>query len=354
MCLWRMTWIFIASQTEDKMETIQACFLPGAAGLLSPLQDFLDDAQVSEILINRPQEVFVEKHGILLRVEIPVFTSQYLRRLFMLIANENKQTLSEHAPMLSGNLQDGSRVQLVIPPASRFETLSIRKFTLQSLNFQEYESQGFFNEVQGANLGDDASSPHENEQVLQHLYQTQNWQAFLTQAVLCKKNIMISGGTSSGKTTFLNSCLGEVPLNERLIILEDTYEINVSHQNVVRLKALKQLGEKAQPIGMQDLVQASLRLRPDRIIMGEIRGREIFDFVSACSTGHRGAFATIHANHPKAAFMRMVQLYKLNQVSGMNEADVYNILHEIIDVVIQLEKTKNGRRLVEVYYKHAR
>lgn len=104
---------------------------------------------------------------------------------------------------------------------------------------------------------------------------------------------------------------------------------------------------------MQDLVQATLRLRPDRIIMGEIRGKEIFDFVSACSTGHSGSIATIHADNPKVAFMRMAQLYKLNQVGGMTEADIYAVLHEAIDIVVQLQKTVSGRCLVEVYYKDA-
>lgn len=335
------------------MEAIKACFSPGATGLLSPLQDFLDDANVSEILINKPQEVFIEQNGSLIRFDIPVLTTQYLRRLFMLIANENKQTLSDLSPVLSGNLEDGSRVQLVIPPASQYETLSIRKFTLKNVSFLEYANQGFFAKTQSVDLEDSALTVNDEEEHLQHLYQTKNWQAFLTQAIFNKKNIIISGGTSSGKTTFLNSCIGNIPANERLIILEDTYEINVPHTNIVRLKALKQTGEHLQHITMQDLVQASLRLRPDRIIMGEIRGRELFDFVSACSTGHSGALATIHANNPRVAFMRMAQLYKLNNIAGMSEADVYKVLHEVIDIVVQLEKTSEGRRLVEVYYKQA-
>ncbi len=348
-----MIWIFIALREGADMEAMKACFLPGSLGLLSPLQDFLDDKTVSEILINRPQEVFVERNGVLLRFDIPVLTTQYLRRLFMLIANENKQTLSELSPILSGSLEDGSRVQLVMPQASQHETLSIRKFTLQDLSFVEYSSQGFFNNTQGVGLEHGTQSFNKAEQLLKQLYQDKNWQEFLTQAILGKKNIIISGGTSSGKTTFLNSCVRKIPLSERLITLEDTYEINVPHTNIVRLKALKQLGDNVRGISMQDLVQASLRLRPDRIIMGEIRGREVFDFVSACSTGHSGALATIHANNPKVAFMRMAQLYKLNNVAGMEEADIYNVLHEVIDIVVQLQKTNEGRQLVEVYYKHA-
>ncbi len=335
------------------MITEKACFAPGVAGLLSPLQDFLDDADVSEILINRPQEAFVERKGTMLCFDLPVLTAQYLRRLFMLIANENKQTLSDTSPMLSGNLEDGSRVQLVVPQAAQYETLSIRKFTMQHVTFDDYASQGFFNDVKAVGLECDPSID-ETEQSLQRLYQEQNWQTFLKQAILAKKNIVISGATSSGKTTFLNGCAEEIPLHERLITLEDTYEIKVPHQNIVRLKALKSMADKQNGITMQDLVQASLRLRPDRIIMGEIRGREIFDFVSACSTGHSGSLATIHANNPKVAFMRMAQLYKLNNVPGMSEADIYKALHEVIDIVVQLQKTDKGRRLVEVYYKHAK
>lgn len=335
------------------MEAIKACFSPGATGLLSPLQDFLDDKNVSEILINKPQEVFVEHNGTLIRFDLPVLTTQYLRRLFMLIANENKQILSESSPVLSGNLEDGSRVQLVIPQAAQSETLSIRKFTLHAVTFEQYSQQGFFEDTKGVGLENDIQRLSNTEAHLQQLYQSANWQAFLTQAILAKKNIIISGGTSSGKTTFLNACVGKIPLQERLITLEDTYEIKVPHTNIVRLKALKQMSDHTRGISMQDLVQASLRLRPDRLIMGEIRGKEIFDFVSACSTGHSGAIATIHANNPRVAFMRMAQLYKLNEVAGMQEKDIYTVLHEVIDIIVQLEKTSKGRQLVEVYYNHA-
>lgn len=345
-----MIWIFTVLQEHIKMNALKAQCSPGSTGLLAPLYEFLNDTQVSEVLVNRPQEVYVERAGILERFDMPVLTTPYLRRLFALIANENKQALSENSPILSGNLKDGSRVQLVIPPASLYETLSIRKFTLKQVRFTEYNEQGFFSLAQGVGLDD---STQTSEAIyLRELYDAKNWYEFIREAIIHKKNIIISGGTSSGKTTFLNSCLSEIPLDERLITLEDTYEIDSSHPNQVRLKALKQTGDTAPRLNMQDLVQATLRLRPDRIIMGEIRGKEIFDFVSACSTGHSGSIATIHANNPKVAFMRMAQLYKLNQVAGMTEADIYAVLHEAIDIVVQLQKTASGRRLVEVYYKH--
>lgn len=347
------------------METLsKACFSPGSIGLLFPLKDFLEDELVSEILINKPEEVFIERQGELLPFAAPILTPQYLRRLFILIANENKQSLSQDSPILSGNLQDGSRVQLVIPPVAQFETLSIRKFTIKELGFDEYASQCFFAATKTSSLnfsnshgliagsiGFNPSNPKDSN--LQTLYEEKNWQEFITQAIYQKKNIIISGGTSSGKTTFLNSCLAKIPLHERLITLEDTYEIQAPHKNIVRLKALKTTGERVALTSMQDLVQASLRLRPDRLIMGEIRGQEIFDFVSACSTGHSGSLATLHANNPQIAFMRMAQLYKLNQVAGMSEADIYKVLNEVIDIILQLEKRDGRRQLVEVYYKDA-
>jgi type IV secretion system protein VirB11 len=273
--------------------------------------------------------------------------------LFTLIANENKQCLSHNCPILSGNLYDGSRVQLVIPTAAQHEALSIRKFTLKNFSFDDYASVGFFSKAEAVNLESATVSNNASEALLNRLYKDLNWPEFISQAILLKKNIIISGGTSSGKTTFLNSCIQQIPLSERLITLEDTFEINVPHPNLVRLKALKHLGDETPHVSMQDLVQASLRLRPDRIIMGEIRGREIFDFVSACSTGHSGALATIHANNPKIAFMRMAQLYKLNPIASMDEQDIYKILYEVVDIVLQLAKTSEGRRLVEVYYKNA-
>jgi type IV secretion system protein VirB11 len=155
------------------MDVARACFAPGVAGLLAPLQDFLDDIDVSEILINRPREVFVERAGKMLRFDLPVLTSQYLRRLFILIANENKQTLSEDSPLLSGNLDDGSRVQLVIPQAAQQETLSIRKFTMQRLSFDDYAEQGFFEAAQDHQQSDKTAHS------LQTLYQEPQFDVFL-------------------------------------------------------------------------------------------------------------------------------------------------------------------------------
>ena len=324
---------------------------PGVAGMLAPLQDFLDDDRVSEILINKPQEVFVEREGRMIRFDLPVLTPKYLHRLFGLMANENGQVLSEKQPLLSGSLPDGSRIQLCLPPVTAHETLSIRKFVVQDLSFQDYENQGFFESTQAVDLQNDAIEI--SDEVLCALYHEKKWSAFIQQAIRLKKNIVICGGTALGKTTFLNTCVGCIPVHERLVILEDTYEIKVPHANVVRLKTVKNTAHHQTPVTMQTLVQTSLRLRPDRLIMGEIRGQEIFDFVSSCSTGHQRSVVTLHANSPKSAFMRMAQLYKLNNVPSMLDADIDKELHEIIDVVVQLGRLNTHRRLTQVYYKQA-
>ena len=337
----------LSCQNATAMRTYQ-----GVASMLAPIQDFLDDTSVSEILINRPQEVFVERDGHMLRFDLPMLTSKYLHRLFSLMANENGQILSTTQPLLSGSLLDGSRIQLCIPPVVPHETLSIRKFLVQNLSFEDYERFGFFESTTAVGLKHDFVDSKDD--LLHQLHHEQQWSQFIQHAILAKKNIVICGGTAQGKTTFLNTCVARMPLHERLVILEDTYEIKVPHQNIVRLKVAKNPAHEQPPVDMQTLVQTSLRLRPDRLIMGEIRGKEIFDFVSACSTGHRGSVVTLHANNPKSAFMRMTQLYKLNNVPSMTNADIASELHEVIDVVVQLGRLDGHRRLTQVYYKQAK
>lgn len=335
------------------MEITALRFKPGSEGLLSPFMPWLQDKSVSEILINRPKEVFIEKHSQMMRFDLPVLSTLHLKRLFNFIANENGQALSEDRPLLSGNLYDGSRVQLVIPPAANFYTLSIRRKTLANLSLDYYEQTDFFKQAEAFDLNNSARLLEDGESDLLQLYQQQQWKAFISKAIELKKNIVISGGTSSGKTTFLNACINQIPLEERLITLEDTFELEPPHENCVRLFAPKKTNEQETGVCMQDLVQCALRLRPDRLLMGEIRGKEILDFISACSTGHEGSLTSIHANNPRIAFMRMIQLYKLNNVPSMQDEAILQELKSVIDVIVQLKKGSSGRMISHVYYKGA-
>ena len=327
-------------------------YAPGVEGLLSPLSRWLNDPRVSELLINQPKSVWIEKAGECVEHSVPALTESHLYRLFQLIANENRQRLSAVTPLLSGSLPDGSRVQLCLPPTAQYPTVSIRRQVMPELNLDAYLQSDFYQQTTPSQAQEEtlASLPAP-EKALLTLYQTQQWDAFIKQAITLRKNMVISGGTSSGKTTFLNACLRQIPLQERIIMLEDTRELETPHPNQVKLLASK--GSQAEAkVSMQDLVQCCLRLRPDRIIMGEIRGPEIMDFISSCSTGHEGGMTSIHANNPRMAFMRMMQLYKLNNVPSMSDADILRELNAVIDVVIQVVKTPQGRCAQSIYYRY--
>lgn len=328
-----------------------ACFSPGAMGLLAPIKKLLDDNQISEILINRPEEVFFEKDGKLKYIDVPELTERHLLNLFQLISSESEQILNEEHPLLSSSLSDGSRVQLVLPPTSLFPTLSIRRKVVQNFIFNDYEKIGFFNYASQFFLKNELINLPEEEQWLVKLYRHKNWLEFIKKSIEFKKTMVISGGTSSGKTTFLNACLHYINHDQRIIVLEDTREIEIPHINQVRLLASKGGQSKAQ-VTMQDLVQCCLRLRPDRIICGEIRGKEILDFLAASSTGHEGSLTSIHANNPSVAFMRMTQMYKLNNVPSMTDEDILRELKSVIDVIIQIGKTTKGRFIQSIYYKY--
>lgn len=336
------------------MEITTTRFTPGAEGLLSPLLPWLSNRRVSEILVNKPGEVYIEQEGCMMRHALPALDRVHLKRLFTFIANESKQDLHEATPLLSGNLYDGSRVQLVIPPASQDYTLSIRRQSVTPLSLDDYRKSNFYTSTRAFDMhAPSMDYLSEDDHVLQRLYQAAHWADFMEAAVHFKKNIVISGATSSGKTTYLNALVSHIPLSERIITLEDTYEINIPHQNTVSLCAPKKLSKDAPVVSMQDLVQCSLRLRPDRLVMGEIRGPEVLDFISACSTGHEGSITTIHAQNPRVAFLRMIQMVRLNNVPSMRDEDIERLLNEVIDIVVQVHGTPEGRMSSWIHYKHA-
>lgn len=329
-----------------------ANYAPNSAGLLEPLKKWLDDFKVSEILINKPSEVYIEKESVLNKYNVPELTPRFLNMLFQLIANENSQELNSKKPLLSGSLEDGSRVQLVLPPVAKFHTLSIRRKVIKNFSLKDYAKIGFYKTADKFDINKNSFDIlPKKEQDLIMLYREANWPEFINLAIALKKNIVVSGGTSSGKTTFLNACLQNIPLDERIIILEDAREVDIPHENQVQLLASKSEQGIAK-VSMQDLVQCCLRLRPDRIIMGELRGKEVMDFISACSTGHEGSITSIHANNPKIAFMRMAQMYKQNNVPSMSDADIMRELNEVVDIVVQLTKTPVGRIVENIYYKY--
>ena len=191
-------------------------------------------------------------------------------------------------------------------------------------------------------------SVHSDQEVLyQQAVSKKDWCTVVKMAIQLKKTIVISGGTSSGKTTLLNACLSKVLNTDRMIVLEDTREIQIPQPNQISLLSLHS-GESAACISMQQLVRCSMRLRPDRIIVGEIRGAEILDYLSAAATGHEGCMTTLHAGSPKLALLRMKQLYKLNHVPSMTDQDILDEIYHVVDLIIQVNRLPHGRFITDV------
>jgi type IV secretion system protein VirB11 len=323
---------------------------------LKPLDVFIQDKTVSEILINRPNTLFIERQGWFHEHKNEWLTMRHLMGLSNLIARYTAQRLSEKEPLLSGQLPSGHRIQIILPPATAMDRLviSIRKQVIENTSLDEYVALNAFVHTLPCYLPSHREPPawNVNERPLIELFHAKKWIEFLKLAVIKKKNILISGATSTGKTTFLNACLKSIPSHEHLVTLEDVPELKPPHHLHTPLFTSKGLQGTAN-VTMQDLVQASLRIRPDRIIVGELRGAEAADFIHATATGHDGSLSSIHASSPHVAFMRLLHMIKLNG-TNLSRNDILEDLHTIIDIVVQLKRRvedhRTYREVSEIYY----
>jgi len=308
---------------------------------------WLDDEAVSEICVNRPGEVWIERlgAGAMERYENEGITQENLMRLARQIARISDQAVSPDFPLLSACLPGGERVQVVIPPvSSRGVALSIRKQVVQNMNLDDYAKTGAFDAV---TLLTDASATEQDHE-LRALAQANNFQAFIAAAAKAKKNIIISGGTSTGKTTLLNAILKEIDQNERIITIEDTSEVRPPHKN--RLSLIASKGDQGTArVTIQDLLEASLRLRPDRILLGELRGKEAYTFLRAVNTGHPGSLTTVHADTPRGA-LEQIGLMVMQANLGLQHGQVMDYIRSIVHIVIQLKRTGGKRSISEVWY----
>ena len=308
---------------------------------LQPLRSWLERADVTDILVNAPGEVWIETlHAPAERHSAPELTEVALRRLAGQIAAFSHQGVSREHPLLAATLPDGARVQIVSAPATRGPmAIAIRKHVVNDLSLDDYAQAGAFADVR--RLGFEASGG--DDAALADALDAGRIADFLRLAVLARKNIVVSGGTSTGKTTFLNALLKEVPGEERLITIEDTPEIKLTHQNAVGLIAVRGvLGEAA--VTAEDLLQASLRLRPDRIILGELRGAEAYSFLRAVNSGHPGSITTVHADSPRGA-VEQIALMVMQKGLPLRKAEIVDYISTVIDVAVQLDRTA-GRRSV--------
>jgi type IV secretion system protein VirB11 len=326
---------------------------------LKPLMFALEDNTVSEILINKPHFVFIERKSFFEQNEVSELDMRHLMGLANLVARYSDQRLSEKEPLLSGQLPSGHRIQIALPPATLPDRviISIRKQTIANISLDDYVALEAFRNTKPCYLTSHRSTEtvDETEKPLQELFAQNEFIDFLKLALASKKNILIAGATSTGKTTFLNACLKEIPIHEHLITIEDVPEVKPPHVLHTPLFTSKGLQGVAN-VTTQDLVQASLRLRPDRIILGELRGAEAADFINATATGHDGSISSIHAANPHAAFMRLVHMVKLSG-TNLTREDILDDLHTVIDIVVQLRRRIDGKRyyreVSEIYYANA-
>jgi pilus assembly protein CpaF len=286
---------------------------------LGPLEEYLADESVSEIMVNSPTEVYVEREGKLMRVDKAFSSEQAVLGIIERIVAPLGRRIDESSPMVDARLKDGSRVNAVIPPLSlKGPSITIRKFSKRKLVAQDLEQFG-------------SASPQMIE--------------FLRVAVVHRKNVVISGGTGSGKTTLLNILSNFIPQDERIVTIEDAAELQLHHPNLVSLEARPANIEGRGLVAIRDLVRNSLRMRPDRIVVGECRGGEALDMLQAMNTGHDGSLTTAHANTPRDMLARlevMVLMAGLDlPVSAIREQ-----VASAIDIVVQQTRFACGTRKI--------
>ena len=315
---------------------------------LTPLTPWLDRPDVTDILVNRPGEIWIDGASGFERVESPDVTEVMLQRLAQQIAAHSSQGVSREYPLLAATLPDGARVQVVAPPATRAHfALAIRKHVLPDLQLADYEKAGAFTQVSRV-VGSERTAV---DSALNQLLEAGNLRAFLSGAVKGGRNIVISGGTGTGKTTFLNALLKEIPQDSRLIVIEDTPEVVLGHPNALGLVAVgSELGEAR--VGIDELLRASLRMRPDRLMVGEIRGPEAFTFLRAVNTGHPGSLTTVHADSPQGA-LEQIAFMTLQAGLTLTRSDVIDYAKSVVDVIVQLSRVQ-GRRGVSSVTFHKR
>jgi len=314
---------------------------------LLPLKEILDRDGVNEVSINRPHEVWVEMKGDMIREELPTYDMEHLKSLGRLVAQATEQRLSEEEPLLSATLPNGFRIQIVFPPACEQGSvvMSIRKPSSLKWTLEDYDKMGMFDSTSVGEVED------KNDLILTKLLQLNRIKEFLQRSVLYKKNVIISGGTSTGRTTFTNAVIRAIPHDERLITVEDAREIDFSSTpNRVHLIASKGAQGRAK-VTTQDLIEACLRLRPERIIVGELRGSEAFSFFRAINTGHPGSISTLHADTPKMA-MEQLKMMVMQAGLGMSPSEITSYIKNVVDVIIQLKRGGKGRRYIsEIYFR---
>ncbi|MCF6195557.1 MAG: CpaF family protein [Emcibacter sp.] len=284
---------------------------------LGPLEPLLDNEEITEIMVNGPKQVYIEQSGKLILSDVTFRDNQHLMNICTRIVTAVGRRVDESTPLCDARLKDGSRVNIIIPPlALDGASISIRKFAKQKITLDH--------------MIDWKSLSHQMGTVLKI-------------AGACRLNILISGGTGSGKTTMLNALSRMIDVGERVVTIEDTAELQMQQPHVVRLETRPANLEGKGEISMRDLVKNALRMRPDRIILGEVRGAEAFDVLQAMNTGHDGSMCTLHANNPREALTRMENMIGMADLKLPQKA-VREQIAGAVDLVVQVSRMRDGGR----------
>jgi type IV secretion system protein VirB11 len=318
--------------------------------LLLPFSKFLRDKALFEIIVNKPGMVITEGTSGWETHDMPDLSYDRLMRLARAVASFSVQSIDETRPILSATLPDNERIQIVIPPATTKGTVSvtIRKPSSVSLSLNDLDFGGLFADVTRA--ADIRGSQH---QKLSEFYHIGAYKQFLREAVLARKNIIISGATGSGKTTLSKALIGYIPESERIISIEDTPELVIPQPNHVRLFYSKG-GQGMARIGAKELLESCLRMRPDRILLQELRDGTAFYYIRNVNSGHPGSITTVHAGSARLAFEQLTLLVKESEGGGdLERHDIREMLTNAIDVIVQCQRVDGRFRVTEIYYRDA-
>lgn len=286
---------------------------------LAPIRPFLDDPKVSEIMINGPNQIFIEKGGLLTLTDARFSSAEALNAALRNIAQFVGKMINEDHPILEARLPDGSRIEAIIPPAAPDgPDVAIRRFFKETLTVQR--------------LVDFGSLTHDAAQVLEAL-------------VVLKQNVVVAGGTGSGKTSMLNALSSFIPNGERIVIIEDSREVQLQRDHVVQLEARPGDAKGRGKVGIRDLFRATLRMRPDRIVVGEIRGGEALDLIQAMTSGHGGCITTVHATYPHDTLTRLETMSMMSDVELPLSA-LRVQLASAVNMIVQTSRLQDGSRKV--------
>jgi len=324
---------------------------PSALGqYVEALSPWLNDATVTEICIHRPGEAHIERASGWSCESAPFASYLWCQAFAKLVAGATKQRVNAESPLLSASLPSGERVQVVLPPAVTAETVAIviRRPSGRVWGLEELARGGVFERCVGAGSG--AADAQEAE--LRRLYTGGEWAAFLKLAVRLRKNIVVSGATGSGKTTLTKGLVLEIPDDERLIVLEDAAELSLAtHPNSVRLLYSKD-GQGLARVSAKQLLEASLRMRPDRILLAELRGEEAYYYLRNVNSGHPGSITSVHASSAELAFEQLTLLVKESGPGReLARSDIRALLDQLIDIVVQCGVEGQRRTVREIWWK---